>query len=39
MGNAQKYKNAIDQIQLNSEAQEYPLVFQQFGRILNLMIL
>jgi hypothetical protein len=27
MGNAPKFKNAIDQIQLNSETQEYVLVF------------
>ena len=39
MGNAQKFKNAIDKIQQNSEAQVYPLVFHEFGRILNLILL
>ena len=39
MGNAQKFKNAIDKIQQNSEAQIYPLVFHEFGRIVNLIVL
>lgn len=38
MGNAQKFKNSIDTIQVNNEVQNYIANFHEYGVIANLII-